>query len=384
MTRTHSRTLPIIYTPRHQSHVPRIELSQNFVVDHPEVPERVEVMARALRQAGHADSFVEPLEYSFDSAAKVHDESLIAFLEQTTTRLAKSDESSVLETPYTISPDTPLAANTLMQAWLASCVVLTGANMLLSGHPCVYALERPPGHHAGRYKYGGYCYINHAAVAAHTLKPHGRVAVLDIDFHHGNGTQEIFYDTDEVLYVSLHGHPAWAYPRFSGWPEETGSGAGENFNLNLPLPMFTANEPYLGILRASAGEDRLVCPRLPDPLKRVRYPRRRPRRRLLAHRRMLSGHWRTACRAISADTRGTRRRLRSRRPGQSGGSAGGWPRVILSEQNQLIARAYLPFLHYISLYRQLRAVTRPIDLTLLHSATRSGLAISPPGGLAHV
>ena len=130
MTRTHSRTLPIIYTPRHQSHVPRIELSQNFVVDHPEVPERVEVMARALRQAGHADSFVEPLEYSFDSAAKVHDESLIAFLEQTTTRLAKSDESSVLETPYTISPDTPLAANTLMQAWLASCVVLTGADML--------------------------------------------------------------------------------------------------------------------------------------------------------------------------------------------------------------------------------------------------------------
>ena len=245
MTRTHSRTLPIIYTPRHQSHVPRIELSQNFVVDHPEVPERVEVMARALRQAGHADSFVEPLEYSFDSAAKVHDESLIAFLEQTTTRLAKSDESSVLETPYTISPDTPLAANTLMQAWLASCVVLTGANMLLSGIPSVYALERPPGHHAGRYKYGGYCYINHAAVAAHTLKRHGRVAVLDIDFHHGNGTQEIFYDTDEVLYVSLHGHPAWAYPRFSGWPEETGSGAGENFNLNLPLPMFTANGPYL-------------------------------------------------------------------------------------------------------------------------------------------
>lgn len=245
MNAANLRTLPIVYTPLHQPHVPRIELSYDFAVDHPEVPERVEVMASALRQAGHADSFVEPRDYSFAAAAHVHDESLIGFLEETTARLAASDGGSVLETPYTISPDTPLAANTLQQAWLASCVVLTGADMLVGGHACVYALERPPGHHAGRYKYGGYCYLNHAAVAAHTLKAQGRVAVLDIDFHHGNGTQEIFYDTDEVLYVSLHGHPAWAYPRFSGWPEETGTGAGENYNLNLPLPMFTGNAAFL-------------------------------------------------------------------------------------------------------------------------------------------
>lgn len=245
MTRTAHRTLPIIYTPLHQPHAPRIELSHNFVVDHPEVPERVEVMAQALRQAGHADSFVEPRRYSFEAAAAVHDEGLLSFLEQTTARLADSADDSVLETPYTISPDTPLAANTLEKAWLASCVVLTGAEMLREGATCVYALERPPGHHAGRYKYGGYCYINHAAVAAHTLKDEGRVAVLDIDFHHGNGTQEIFYETDEVLYVSLHGHPAWAYPRFSGWPEETGTGAGENYTLNLPLPLFTENAAFL-------------------------------------------------------------------------------------------------------------------------------------------
>lgn len=245
MTRTAGRTLPIIYTPLHLPHAPRIELSHNFVVDHPEVPERVEVMAQALRQAGHADSFMEPRQFPFAAAAAVHDESLLTFLEQTTARLADSEDSSVLETPYTISPDTPLAANTLEKAWLASCVVLTGADLLREGAPCVYALERPPGHHAGRSKYGGYCYINHAAVAAHTLKDQGRIAVLDIDFHHGNGTQEIFYDTDEVLYVSLHGHPAWAYPRFSGWPEETGTGAGEDFNLNLPLPMFTQNDAFL-------------------------------------------------------------------------------------------------------------------------------------------
>ncbi|MDE2817154.1 MAG: histone deacetylase family protein [Chloroflexota bacterium] len=245
MARTGRRTLPIIYTPLHQPHVPRIELSYNIVVDHPEVPERVDVMAKALQQAGHADSFVEPREYPVGLAAAVHDETLMQFLEQATGRLAETDGESLLETPYTISPDTPLAANTLQKAWLASCVVLTGAELLREGAQCAYALERPPGHHAGRYKYGGYCYINHAAVAAHTLKAHGRVAVLDIDFHHGNGTQEIFYETDEVLYVSLHGHPAWAYPRFSGWPEETGTGGGEGFNLNLPLPMFTDNTAFL-------------------------------------------------------------------------------------------------------------------------------------------
>jgi acetoin utilization deacetylase AcuC-like enzyme len=240
-----SRTLPIVYSALHQPHEPRIEISREIVVDHPEVPERVEVMARALQQAGHADSFIKPREFPFDLAAQVHDASLLAFLEQTTSRLAESEGNTVLETPYTISPDTPLAGNTLTKAWLASCVVLTGAELLREGAPCVYALERPPGHHAGRYKYGGYCYINHAAVAAQALRTHGRVAVLDIDFHHGNGTQEIFYETDEVLYISLHGHPAWAYPRFSGWPEETGTGAGENFNLNLALPMFTENDAFL-------------------------------------------------------------------------------------------------------------------------------------------
>lgn len=244
MSAPQSRTLPIVYTPRHQPHAPRIEVSRTYEVAHPEVPERVEVMANALKQAGHAASFLEPREFSFGAAAAVHDESLLAFLEQTTARLAQA-EGTVLETPFTISPDTPLAGNTLAQAWLASCVVLTGADLLRQGALRVYALERPPGHHAGRYKYGGYCYINHAAVAAHTLQAHGRVAVLDIDFHHGNGTQEIFYDTDRVLYVSLHGHPAWAYPRFSGWPEETGAGAGADHTLNLPLPMFTENADYL-------------------------------------------------------------------------------------------------------------------------------------------
>jgi acetoin utilization deacetylase AcuC-like enzyme len=105
-----------------------------------------------------------------------------------------------------------------------------------------FALCRPPGHHAGREYMGGYCYLNNAAIAAQRCIEQGakRVAVLDIDFHHGNGTQDIFYDRSDVLFVSIHGDPTVCYPYFSGHANERGAGAGEGFNLNLPLPKGTA------------------------------------------------------------------------------------------------------------------------------------------------
>jgi acetoin utilization deacetylase AcuC-like enzyme len=98
-----------------------------------------------------------------------------------------------------------------------------------------YALCRPPGHHATRARYGGFCYFNNAALAAGRLAPLGRVAVLDIDFHHGNGTQEITYGSDGVMYVSIHGDPNDSFPFFYGYAGERGKGAGEGYNLNLPL-----------------------------------------------------------------------------------------------------------------------------------------------------
>ncbi|MFU8768746.1 MAG: GNAT family N-acetyltransferase, partial [Desulfotignum sp.] len=105
----------------------------------------------------------------------------------------------------------------------------------LAGRRIAYALVRPPGHHAERRAFGGFCYFNNAAVAARYLREQGRVAILDIDYHHGNGQQDIFYHRSDILTVSIHGHPEFAYPYFTGFDDETGTGEGEEFNLNLPL-----------------------------------------------------------------------------------------------------------------------------------------------------
>ena len=137
---------------------------------------------------------------------------------------------------YCIDTFTPLNANAYRAARGAVDCALTAADALLDGQRLAYALVRPPGHHAERRAFGGFCYFNSAAVAAHHLAAHGRVAVLDIDFHHGNGTQDIFYARDDVLTVSIHGHPSFAYPYFSGFAGERGEGRGRGCNLNLPLP----------------------------------------------------------------------------------------------------------------------------------------------------
>jgi acetoin utilization deacetylase AcuC-like enzyme/GNAT superfamily N-acetyltransferase len=137
---------------------------------------------------------------------------------------------------YCIDTFTPLSRYTFRAAQQAVDCALTGADLLLSGEPLVYALVRPPGHHSESRVFGGFCYFNSAAIAAHYLSRFGRVAMLDLDYHHGNGQQEIFYRRRDVLTVSLHGDPTFAYPYFSGFRNERGAGEGEGFNLNIPLP----------------------------------------------------------------------------------------------------------------------------------------------------
>jgi acetoin utilization deacetylase AcuC-like enzyme len=153
---------------------------------------------------------------------------------------------------------TPLTAGTYDAARSAVDVALGATSRVLDGERLAYGLCRPPGHHASRSLYGGYCFFNNAAVAAHHAagSTGTRVAILDVDYHHGNGTQQVFYERDDVAFVSLHGDPARAYPYHTGFADEQGSGRGRGSTCNIPLPAATGDEAYLSALdRALAAVD---------------------------------------------------------------------------------------------------------------------------------
>ncbi len=158
-------------------------------------------------------------------------------------------EASVRAGYYCIDTFTPINSNAYKAARGAVDCALTAAERLLSGRPLVYALVRPPGHHAESKAFGGFCYFNNSATAADFLSRYGKVAVLDIDYHHGNGTQDIFYKRDDVLTVSIHGHPSFAYPYFSGFREESGEARGEGYNVNFPLSETITPDQYRETLR---------------------------------------------------------------------------------------------------------------------------------------
>lgn len=202
------------------------------------------------------DSIVEKVpvqEYPMKHILAVHDADLVNYLQaacqnaptgksvypyvfpiRNATRPPK--ELAVRAGYYCIDTFTPINNNAFPAAKRAVDCVLTAADDVLDGRRIAYALVRPPGHHAERKTFGGFCYFGNAAVGANYLSQHGTVAILDVDYHHGNGQQDIFYDRADVLTVSIHGDPDFAYPYFTGFADETGVGAGEGFNLNIVLP----------------------------------------------------------------------------------------------------------------------------------------------------
>jgi len=161
---------------------------------------------------------------------------------------------------YCIDTFTPLSLGAYTAARAAVDCAVAGADLVLDGEHLVYALCRPPGHHAEQRVYGGFCYFSNAAIAAHRLSEKGKVALLDIDYHHGNGSQEIFYKRNDVLTISLHGHPNHSYPYFSGFADERGEGVGLNFNINYPLPEGVDDAQYLKVLASAVEQIRTFRP----------------------------------------------------------------------------------------------------------------------------
>lgn len=159
---------------------------------------------------------------------------------------------------------TPLTEGSYTAARGAVNTALTATQLVLSGEHVAYGLCRPPGHHASSDLYGGYCFFNNAAIAAHHVASTtaSRVTILDVDYHHGNGTQQIFYARDEVQYVSLHGDPRRAYPYVTGYADETGTGRGLGSTLNIPLAASTDDDHYLSALATACGSIVAFAPSL--------------------------------------------------------------------------------------------------------------------------
>ena len=162
-------------------------------------------------------------------------------------------ELSVRAGYYCIDTFTPLNINAYLAAkWGVNCA-LTAADSILSGKQIAYVLTRPPGHHAERFVFGGFCYFNNAAIAANYMSKYGKVAILDVDYHHGNGQQQIFYQRSDVLTLSIHGHPSFAYPYFSGFKEEKGEGNGIGYNFNFPLKEELTGQEYRKTLQRAVS-----------------------------------------------------------------------------------------------------------------------------------
>ncbi len=190
---------------------------------------------------------------SLDPVRQVHDPDLVAYMRKVCLDLPVGESVYPYVFPirnasrpptdlamragyYCIDTFTPLNRNAFLAARGAVDCALAGAEAIAKGRRLAYVLVRPPGHHAESSVFGGFCYFNNNAIAAHDLSRLGKVAIVDLDYHHGNGQQDIFYARDDVLTISIHGNPRFAYPYFSGFAEEQGAGAGLGYNLNLPLP----------------------------------------------------------------------------------------------------------------------------------------------------
>ena len=238
-----------------------------------ETPKRIESILTQLRRSGlfrevsgrrfpdvhlKAVHGAEFLSYLKRACASVPEGRFVCADTFPTGGLVRPPRSLLLQAGcYCLDSFTPLGPGCYAAARGAVDSALTAAEAVRKGARLAYALVRPPGHHAERHCFGGYCYLNNTAVAAHYLSHRGKVAIVDLDYHHGNGQQDIFYRRDDVLTVSLHGRPDVAYPYFSGYEDERGAGPGEGFNLNLPLPARVDGRQYRRALakaiRAVAG-----------------------------------------------------------------------------------------------------------------------------------
>ncbi|MBX3607352.1 MAG: histone deacetylase family protein [Piscinibacter sp.] len=261
----------VIHNPDHARHAGRHEMFRGRLVPCHEMPQRLDHVLAELQRRRFGRLTVPqsgaPDEAAFDALlARVHAPRYLRFLAGAWDEWVALDPANAALDAlpsvwpvrtfrsdvepenfaarmglYSFDAGTPLTAGTWAAARSGACCAVLAAQAVAAGEPVALALTRPPGHHAGADFFGGYCFLNNAALAAQALRDagHGRVAVLDVDYHHGNGTQSLFYERADVFFASLHGDPRTEYPFYLGHADERGAGAGLGCNLNLPLPRGT-------------------------------------------------------------------------------------------------------------------------------------------------
>jgi len=259
--------MKVIYDKKHLLHNP-----EKCQFDHTEISIRTEnILAELLKEPKKDFEICSPNLFPKSTLLSVHSEDYLKYLSNAYDRwiAAGNSKTGVLPDSFSVQnsdtiPEeilqqagwfcfdccTPILENTFDVACMAANCALTGADFLLAGEKLVYALCRPPGHHAGKNYCGGFCYLNNVALAAARLSENdkNKIAVLDIDYHHGNGTQEIFYECDNVLYVSLHADTRFAFPYYWGAADETGTAKGKGYNINIPLDIYCNTKQYLNNL----------------------------------------------------------------------------------------------------------------------------------------
>ncbi len=259
--------LPVTFSPFNDQYNPAVEILQGLQLESHDSPARVNSIRKHLLTREDVKWYEVSEECPIELLSQVHTPAYLSFLQNISKNLSKDqfiipDTFPVRYFPLQLPSDiklqagyfcfdtfSPFTAYTYRAASLAATCAIEGAKLLHS-KPVVYSLTRPPGHHSQSDLAGGFCFLNNAAIAAEFLRQtySHRVAILDIDYHHGNGTQEIFYKSNEVFFVSLHGDPSFCFPYFSGYSDEIGKGKGKGYNLNLPLPKGTSEEQYLKVI----------------------------------------------------------------------------------------------------------------------------------------
>lgn len=260
-----------IYTEEHRHQDGNVELFEGKVVKPHEIPQRADIVLGQVKARKLGD-IVGPRDFGLDPILKVHDRGFVEFLRDCWDEWVKSGRDfdalpHVWPVPglqpagrarrcsdsidgklgyYAIDAGTPIVAGTWRAVQASAQVALTGQRLVATGERAAFALCRPPGHHAGSNFYGGYCFLNNAAIAAQAFRDAGakKVAILDVDYHHGNGTQEIFYARNDVLTISIHADPRQEFPYFLGYADEHGQGLGEGHHVNLPLAWGSAWDRY--------------------------------------------------------------------------------------------------------------------------------------------